>query len=641
VAQVEITFQPEGKRAKVESGCTILEAVKLLGVDLTIVCGGEGRCGKCKVIIEDQNCISSLSDIERKLLPGHLISAGYRLACFTGVYGPTTVRIPEESRTGKQRLQVEGIDTRVVPDPTVRKFFLKMTAPTMDDIRSDIDRLLEALASGFGLKAIRVSYNVIPFLPSLLRENNWKVTAVVWNGEKVIAVEGGDTVDRNFGYAIDIGTTKLAGYLLDLRKGKVMAVESLMNPQIPFGEDVITRITHAGKGKKEQGELQEAVVGGLNKMLERLLDKTGVKPEEVYETVAVGNTAMHHLFLNLCPKFLGLSPYPPVIKKGINVKARELGIKINQNGNVYVLPIIAGFVGADSVADVLATEIYKNDEPTLTIDVGTNTEIIMGNKEWMIGCSCASGPAFEGAHIKHGMRAATGAIERVRIDPVTQEVTYKTIDNAKPCGICGSAIVDVPGELLKAGIIDVRGIFNQALSTPRLRKSEGIWEFVIAWKDETAMGKDVVVTQKDLGEIQLAKAAIYTGVAILMKEAKITEADIEKVLIAGAFGFYIDPDSARIIGMYPEIPLSKVKAVGNSAGTGARMALVSRKARQTCNQISRDVKYVELANDPVFQSIYMNAYFLPNAELNKWPETCGLLKRLGRYPETLPPIIQS
>jgi len=640
MAQVEVTFQPDGKRTRVEEGSTLLEAVKLAGVDLTTICGGKGKCCKCKVVIEEQKGnVSPLSDIEKKLLTDDLISAGYRLACFTAVYGPVTVRIPDESRTGKQRLQVEGIDTPVILDPAVSKCFLKMPAPTMDDITSDVDRVLGALEAQHGLKNLKFTYSVLPTLPILLRESNWEVTAAVWNNERIITIEKGRTLDRNFGYAVDIGTTKLAGYLLDLNTGKVVAAESLMNPQIPFGEDVITRISHAGKGLKEQNELQQVIVASLNKILERLLDKTDVKPEEVYEMVAVGNTAMHHLFLNLCPTYMGLAPYPPVVKNGINVEAKDIGMKINPNGNVLALPVIAGFVGADSVSDVLATEIYKKDELTLTIDVGTNTEIIMGNKKWMVGCSCASGPAFEGAHISNGMRAATGAIEKVKIDPVTLDVTYKTIDNAKACGICGSAIVDIPAELLKAGAIGVSGMFNKALNTPRLRHGGDMWEFVIAWKDETASGKDIVVTQKDLGEIQLAKAAIYAGVAALLEEAKITNADIKKVLIAGAFGFYIDPASARTIGMYPEIPISKVSVVGNSAGTGARMALVSREARQTCEQISRDVKYIELAKNPRFQSVYMNAYFLPNAELSKWPETCELLKMLGRYPELPPPIM--
>jgi len=309
MAQVEVTFQPDGKRTRVEEGSTLLEAVKLAGVDLTTICGGKGKCCKCKVVIEEQKGnVSPLSDIEKKLLTDDLISAGYRLACFTAVYGPVTVRIPDESRTGKQRLQVEGIDTPVILDPAVSKCFLKMPAPTMDDITSDVDRVLGALEAQHGLKNLKFTYSVLPTLPILLRESNWEVTAAVWNNERIITIEKGRTLDRNFGYAVDIGTTKLAGYLLDLNTGKVVAAESLMNPQIPFGEDVITRISHAGKGLKEQNELQQVIVAGLNKILERLLDKTDVKPEEVYEMVAVGNTAMHHLFLNLCPTYMGLAP---------------------------------------------------------------------------------------------------------------------------------------------------------------------------------------------------------------------------------------------------------------------------------------------------------------------------------------------
>lgn len=354
---------------------------------------------------------------------------------------------------------------------------------------------------------------------------------------------------------------------------------------------------------------------------------------------AVGNTAMHHLFLNINPKHVALSPYTPVIREGFDVKANKIGVKINPNGNIYVLPVIAGFVGADNVAVILATEIYKRDELCLALDIGTNTEVVLGNKDWMLACSCASGPAFEGAHITHGMRAASGAIEKVSVNPETLEVNYKTIDNVKPRGICGSAIVDIPAELLKTGIMDINGTLSKDLDSPRLRRKEGIQEFVIAWKEETSSGGDIVITQKDIREIQLAKAAMHTGATTLMKEAKVTEDDIDVVFIAGAFGSYIDPENARIIGMYPELSLKKVKIVGNAAGTGARMALASKAARKTVEEISKEIKYVELGNDPNFQNELMNSYFLPYADLSKYPRTSRLLKEMGHYPEKKPPVM--
>lgn len=635
--EVEVIFQPEGKRTKIKSGATILEVAKLVGADLTSICGGQGTCGKCRVVIEKEGRnAGSITEIEKELLSPTEISAGYRLACCTPVRDHLTVRIPEESRTGQQRLQVEGIETPVKLEPLINKYFVKLLTPTLQDPRSDVDRLLEELRVQYGLKNLKLSYNLLQRLPLILRNSEWEITVVVWDNDTIISVESGDTTHKIFGYAVDIGTTKLAGYLLDLNTGRVIAVESLMNPQIPYGEDIITRITYANKGLKEQKELQQVVVGGINQILDRLLDKMDTNPEEVYEMTAVGNTAMHHLFLNICPKYVALSPYPPVIRRGINVGAENIGIKINPNSYIHVLPVIAGFVGADTVAVILATEVYKRDELCMGLDIGTNTEVFLGNKDGILACSCASGPALEGAHIKHGMRAATGAIEKVRIDPDTFEVEYRTIDDAKPCGICGSAMVDILAEMLKAGIIEVMGTMNKDIVTPRLRVVESGLEYVLVWGKETSTGEDVVFTQKDIREIQLAKAAMHTGTMSLMRKKGIVEKDIDLFFIAGAFGSYIDPENARIIGMYPEIALDKVRVVGNAAGTGARMALASKMARKTAEEISNKITYVELAAEPNFQAEFYNSNVLPYADLARYPKTSELLKKLGRYPKKPP-----
>ncbi|MGQ9552229.1 MAG: ASKHA domain-containing protein [Candidatus Bathycorpusculaceae bacterium] len=637
VKEVEVIFQPEGKRARIRLGATLLEAARLAGADLTSICGGKGKCGKCRVVVEKEGGnAGSITEVEKGVLSPMEMSAGYRLACCTSVKGQLIVKIPEESRTGRQRLQVEGIETPVKLEPLIRKYFVKLPSPTLQDPRSDVDRLLDELRVQHGLTKLKVSYSLLQRLPLILRDSEWKVTVVVWSDDTVICVESGDTTHRNFGYAVDMGTTKLAGYLLDLNTGKVMAVDSLMNPQIPYGEDVITRITHAMKGFKEQKELQKAVVSGINQILQRLLEKTGVNAGEVYEMTAVGNTAMHHLFLNVYPKYVALSPYPPAIRRAVDVNAEDVGVNISPNGNIHILPVIAGFVGADAVAVILATEIYKRNELCLSLDIGTNTEVVLGNKDEMLACSCASGPALEGAHIKHGMRAATGAIERVRIDTDTFEVEYWTVDNAKPRGICGSAMVGILAEMLKAGIIDVSGKMNRDVTSPRLRSGEDGLEFVVAWGRETSNGEDIVFTQRDIREIQLAKAAMHTGAMALMKKKGVVEEDIEIVFIAGAFGSYIDPENARMIGMYPEIPLEKVRVVGNAAGTGARMALASKTARRTAEEISAKVKYIELAAEPNFQAEFFNSNILPYADLARYPQTSTLLKKLGRYPKKTP-----
>ncbi|MEM4520717.1 MAG: ASKHA domain-containing protein [Candidatus Bathyarchaeia archaeon] len=637
--EFKVIFQPEGKRVKCPPNVTVLEAAKAVGVDITAVCGGLGRCGKCRVIIETGGeSLNPVTEAERNFLSDTEISMGYRLACQVLVKSDLVVRIPEESRTGRQRLLVEGIEVPVKLEPYVRKYFVEIPKPSLLDLRSDVERLLDTLREKYGLDDLVIEPFVLQELPSALREADWKATVVIWNNRFIISVEPGDTTNRIFGCAVDIGTTKIAGYLLSLNSGLLLAVDSLMNPQSAYGEDVISRITYASKGAKELNTLQKTVVDGINKILESLMDKTGVRSDEIYEMTVVGNTAMHHIFLGINPKYVALAPYPPVIRGSVNVKARDVGVKINPNGNVHMLPVIGGFVGADAVAVILATKLYEADDICMALDIGTNTEVILGNKELLMAASCASGPAFEGAHIKYGMRAATGAIENIKIDPETLEVEYKTIDDVKPRGICGSAIIDAIAEMLKAGIIDFSGAFNREIKSPRLRLSENGFEFVVAWSDETAIGKDITITQKDIREIQLAKAAIHAGCMILMRKMGVRELDINALFLAGAFGTYINPESARIIGMYPEIPLNRVHVVGNAAGTGARMCLVSKSMRRKVEEIHKTVKYVELAAEPDFQTEFLNSQFLPYADFSRYPETISMLKRLGRNVREPPSI---
>mgnify|MGYP001098462111 CR=1 FL=1 len=410
--KVEVIFQPEGKHARVKPSYSILEAAKLVGADLLSICGGLGECGKCRVIVEKgKENAGSITETEKVHLSPTELSMGYRLACCTSVKGNLVVRVPEESRTGRQRLQVEGIEIPVKLEPLVQKYFVQLPMPTLQDSRSDVDRLLDELHAQHCLENVKVSYNLLQRLPCILRDSEWKVTVTVWRSNEIFGIESGDTTDRTFGYAVDIGTTKLAGYLIDLSTGRLMAAGSLMNPQIHYGEDVMTRITYAMRGHKEQKELQQVVIAGINQILVDLCERTGVNSEEVYEMTAVGNTAMHHLFLNLCPKPLGLSPYTPVVRSGVNVKAESIRVNIKPDGNVHTLPVVAGFIGADNVALILATEIYRRKELCMALDIGTNSEIVLGNKNEILACSCASGPAFEGAHIRYGMRAGTGDCE--------------------------------------------------------------------------------------------------------------------------------------------------------------------------------------------------------------------------------------
>lgn len=631
--EIEVVFQPYGKRMKFSRGTTILQAAKTLGVDISSLCDGKGTCGKCKVKVQrGAKGLNALTERELKHLSEEELNADMRLACQAQLTAPSIIFVPLISRVGIQRLQTEGLDVPVAPNPLVRKYFVQMPKPTLHDPRSDEDRLLDLLNEQYSLSNLKIDFEISKSLPITLRKANWDATAVVWKNE-IRAVEPADTSDRCFGLAVDVGTTKLAGFLMNLNTGEVVAVAARMNPQIPLGEDVMSRITHAMMGEwNSLKELQTAVISGINEIIEECCDKAHVKTEEIYELNFVGNTAMQLLFLGLWPQYVAFSPYPPVLRRGVDVNASKLGLKAHPNANAHHVPVIGGFVGADNVAVILASKILESDDIIMAIDVGTNTEIDVGNKDLVMADSCASGPAFEGMEIKFGMRAASGAIEKISIDPETLDVYYRTIEEAPPVGICGSGLVDAPAELLKSGLINLKGNFVPEMTekTDRLRKGPDGWEFVIARKDETDIDMDIVITQADIRELQKAKAAMFTGSEILMKRMGITEKDVSKLVVAGAFGNYIDPENARTIGMYPEIPLERIEFVGNLAGTGARMSLISKDMREFTEKISRTVKYYELAVDKDFQNEYIKALYFPHANLDKYPSTVELLRRLGR-----------
>jgi len=640
--QVKIVFFPYGKREWFKKGVSIFNAAKALGIDLSSLCGGKGTCGKCKVKIEEgMQGLNHVTEQELKHVTEEEREAGYRLACQAIPAATVSVYVPDRSRIGEQRLQTAGLEVPVKQlNPFVKKYFVKLLKPTLHDTRSDEDRLLDALNAEYGLSTnLDLDFEICVDLASRLRDPEWTVTAVVWKN-KIIDIEPANTSDRCFGFAVDIGTTKLAGFLLDLNTGKVVAVAARMNPQIPLGEEVMSRISHQMlEGQKGIKELQTAVVSGINEMIEECCEKANVDKKEIYELCFVGNTAMQLCFLGIHGRYVAFAPYPPVLRRGINIKASSIGLTSHPRANAYYAPVIGGFVGADNVAVLLATRMLESDEICMALDIGTNTEIDLGNKDLVMVDSCASGPAFEGMQIKHGMRAATGAIERVSIDPEKLEINYRTIEDKPPVGLCGSALVDIPAELLKAGLIDLTGRFvpEMAKETDRLRRGpKGIWEFVLVPQPETATDTNIIITQGDIRELQKAKAAMRTGAWILMKRLEeerkenVMEDDISRLFMAGAFGNYIDPENARTIGMYPEIPLERVEFVGNIAGTGSRMCLISKEEREYAEKIAATVKYHELAADKDFQREYINALYLPHKDLDRYPDTVDLLRRLGR-----------
>ena len=620
-----VTFEPEGRKVNVPIGTTIFQAAREVGIGIRSECGGKGLCGKCRVIVKSPEALSDLTEAERKHLSKSETESGYRLACQAKILGNVTVIIPPESKLAIRKIQVIGMERSVKLNPAVKKLHVILPRPTLSDVRPDYERLIDALSDITNFNDIEVDYEVLKRLPDVIRGSSFDVTVTIWGNRRIISVEPKDTTNELFGFAVDIGTSKIVGYLVDLITGETLEISSVENPQIMYGEDIITRITFATAKPENLKILQKLVIDAINKILDETCRRAKVNPRRIYEVVAVGNTAMHHFLLGIQPKYTALSPYVPAVKRQINVKARELNININPSGIITVLPIIAGFVGADAVADVLATGICESDELSLLVDIGTNTEVFVGNSEELLSCSCASGPAFEGMHIKHGMKAVTGAIERVSID-TNFEVEYETIGNAKPVGLCGSAMIDAVAEMFKRGIIDQRGGFNRRIETPRLRENDGEVEFVIAWGHETATGKEITVTQKDIREIQLAKAAIYAGCSILIKRKNVKEKDLDRVLVAGAFGNYINPESAKVLGLLPDVPVGRIKFVGNTAIAGAKMALLSEDARRKANAISRKIRYLELAADPSFKEEFLKATFIPHKDLNRFPSIRSIIR---------------
>jgi uncharacterized 2Fe-2S/4Fe-4S cluster protein (DUF4445 family) len=630
---LKITFQPSSKQANVKRGTTVLEAAISCGVHITSSCGGRGKCGKCKVIIQNQDeRPTALSEVEIANLSSEDKKKGYRLACELRPNSNTLVVVPSESQARRDRLQIQGVEVNVKPHPAVKKYFVKVPRPTLQDNRSDDYRLIDALHEQHGLSDLTFDYEEMRKLPISLRKNDWEATVAIRNGNLIVAVEPGNTSDRCFGFAVDVGTTKLAGYLVDLITGKRVGSESIVNPQTIYGADLMTRITYINDDLKRLDELQKAVVNGINKMIADACNHSNVAREEIYDVTAAGNTCMQTLLLGILPKYLGRSPYPPIIKRSTNVKSSWLGVQAQQNANFYLAPVIGGFVGGDNVAAILSSHMLESEKITLLIDVGTNTEIDLGNVENAMTCSCPSGPAFEGAHIEHGMVAASGAIERVSIEPVNFEVHYKTIDDLPPIGICGSALIDAVAEFLKVGIIDKTGRFTKSLESKcsRIRKGKYGYEFTLAFPEETGLRTSIVITQKDIGELQKAKAATFAGSSILMQRMGVTTDTIDRLIIAGAFGSYVNPENARTIGMYPEVPLDKVMFIGNAAGTGAQMMLKSKRERTKAEEISRRVKHHELSTDTSFATEFAKAMYLPNKDPSKFPSTFRLLERFGR-----------
>jgi len=595
-ASFQIIYQPSGKRGTYKGPIRLLDAARRAGVGLESVCGGIGECGRCKMIVT-KGPTSHLTGIEETLLTEEEIKQGYRLACCTKVYGDTEVFVPPSITLERQRLQIEALEMPLEVEPVVREYVVDLPVATLVDIRPDFRRLREGLKKTHGVEPEMMDYHVLRALSPTIREGEWSVGVAV-RGKEVIAVSPGDE-RAGLGLAVDLGTTKIALYLVDLSTGQTIDRLGIQNPQIPYGEDVVSRLQTIMEDEEALERMSAAVINAINKQIGKMCKRNRIGHQRILEATIVGNTAMHHILLRLPTRQLALSPFIPATDRPVEVKARELGLNICPGAYIYFPPPIAGFVGSDHLAMLLASGLYQQEGSVLGLDIGTNTEIALKTQKGITSCSTASGPAFEGARIKCGMRAAPGAVERVSINDGDLKVEIKTIADEAPIGVCGSGILDAIAEMLRVGIIDGRGKIQLGKRGVR-QDPTGRREFVLAHADGHRCAKDIVITQKDVAEIQLAKGAIRTGINILMARAGLAPEDIDRVVIAGAFGSYMDPAAAVAVGMFPRLPLEKIAPVGNAAGAGAKALLVSKALRHRAEQLAREVGYIELAVETDF-----------------------------------------
>ncbi len=627
-----VVFTPSGRRGRFTKGTTILNAARSLGVDLDSVCGGRGICGRCQILLSEgefpKHGISSRSEhltpfsqTEREYALKNAFKDGRRLGCCALLEGDAVIDVPPDSQVHRQvvRKRAEVHDIEV--DPAVRIYYVEVQEPDMHDPAGDVRRLQEALEYEWGLLNLDCDLRLMQQLQSALREGAWKVTVAVHEGERLIAVWPGYH-DRLFGAAIDVGSTTIAAHLCNLSTGEVMASAGVMNPQIRFGEDLMSRVSYVMMNPGGEHEMTRVVREAINNLLAQVADEAGIGINDILELTFVGNPIMHHLLLGINPIELGGAPFALATDGAVRLWASELELKVHPNARVYVLPCIAGHVGADTAGVILSEGPHLREEMTLLVDVGTNAEIVLGNRRHLMAASSPTGPAFEGAQISCGQRAAPGAVERVRIDPQTLEPKFKIIgcdlwsdepDFASQSaatgvtGICGSGIIEIIAEMFLAGIIDEDGVINGALASrsPRVMPEGRTFSYLLHEGDIR-----LKITQNDVRAIQLAKAALYAGVRLLMDHMRVDRVD--RIRLAGAFGSHIDVKYAMVLGLVPDCPLEHVTSAGNAAGTGARITLVDRKARGEIEDIVRRVQKVETAVEPRFQEHFVSAMAIPH-----------------------------
>ncbi len=609
MAEFTVTFLPANSSVTVAAGTPVSEAARQAGLRLQSPCGAQGRCGKCRV--RARSGLDAPTSVERRALSPAELADGWRLACQARVGGDAQVMVPDSSLTIEHRIMVEGAEREVLVEPNVRKLSLQLPAPSAEDSRADLSRVMEALGEDILPPG---PLRPLQDLPGLLRSSEYRVTAVI-SGDRLSAVEPGDTTEQTYGLAVDLGTTTVAAYLSHLPTGKALAATSDLNSQAQYGDDVISRIQAATSDEEDLRGLNRAAIAVINDLVARVSREAGISTGAIYEIALVGNTCMTHLFLGVSPAGLGLVPFVASFRGPQTVRAAELGIDVNPEGWVYVAPNIGSFVGADTVGVILAAELDRSDGLRAAIDIGTNGEIVVARGGEMYACSTAAGPAFEGAKISRGMRASLGAIDAVRIG---DDVSCRTIGEVRPRGLCGSGLVDAIAELVRAGAVSETGRMLRPEETGRLPEkvarrlveNEDGMEFVLAGPEEAYAGEPIALTARDVRETQLAKAAIYGGLELMLEQVGAEPDEIEELLLAGAFGNYIRRESALGIGLIPSVPAERIRSIGNAAGVGARLMLCSVSERRRAEEIARRVRHVELSEREGFYDRFADAMML-------------------------------
>jgi uncharacterized 2Fe-2S/4Fe-4S cluster protein (DUF4445 family) len=638
-ADALVVFTPSGKRGRFALGTPLLQAARSLGVDVDSVCGGRALCGRCQVLVMEGEFpkhgitssathLSAFSATEQNFARRRPLVSGHRLSCQAKVEGDLVIDVPPGSQVHRQVVRKAAEAHAITLDPVVRLHYVEVREPDMHDPSGDLQRLTQALEREWQLTGLKCDLQALQVLQGILRNGEWQVTVAVHAGTRIVGIWPG-LQEHIYGLAVDVGSTTIAGHLCDLESGEVVASGGLMNPQIRFGEDLMSRVSYSMMHPEGAGQMTEAVRGALNALAAEVAREAKVPVTDLLELTLVGNPIMHHLVLGIDPVELGGAPFALATDEALTLKATDIGLNLHPGARIYTLPCIAGHVGADAAGVILAERPDLSEKLTLLVDVGTNAEIVLGNKERLLACSSPTGPAFEGAQISCGQRAAPGAIERVRIDAATLDAKFKVIGSdlwsdepgfeaavarTGVTGICGSGIIEVIAEMYLAGIISHDGVIDGALAarSERIVASGRTFSYTIY-----RGAVDLKITQNDVRAIQLAKAALYAGIRLLMDHLKV--AQVDRIRLAGAFGSHIDVKYAMVLGMIPDCDLSQVSSAGNAAGTGARIALLDNASRKTIEELVRRVEKIETAIEPKFQAHFVEAMGIPHSTApNPW-----------------------